>query len=73
MPSLRHYDGIKARWFAGDADLPSLVHPDRGTRTVFDELVTSIRGHDLTFQSFEAVVDRLPVSPSYSRLTAPSS
>jgi hypothetical protein len=73
VPSLRHYDGIKARWFAGDADLPSLVHPDRGTRTVFDELVTSIRGHGLTFQSFEAVVDRLPVRPSSSRLTAPSS
>jgi hypothetical protein len=63
VPSLPHYQGIKERWFAPGADLASLVHPGRGTRVVFEELVTRIGAHGVSFQSFEALVDRLPAGP----------
>jgi hypothetical protein len=70
VPSLPYYEGIKARWFSGEVALEPMVHPGRGARVVFEELMTLIQAHGLGFQSFEALVDRLPAGRS--ALTGPS-
>jgi len=60
VPSLAYYTTIKSRWFSPDADHPKMVHPDRGTRTVLEELTALVRARGFTFTSFETLVDRLP-------------
>jgi hypothetical protein len=73
VPSLPHYERMKARWFAAGSDLPSLVHAGRGTRDVFEELVALIQARGFGFQSFETLVDRLPVDGRRAPVTESSS
>lgn len=59
IPSLPHYDAIKSRWFAADADHAAMVHDGRGTRTVLEDLTALITARGYGFESFERVVDRV--------------
>jgi len=70
VPSLPYCEGIKARWFSGEVALEPMVHPGRGARVVFEELMTLIQAHGLGFQSFGTLVDRLPAGRT--SLTGPS-
>jgi len=60
VPSLAYYDEIRNRWFSPGADHRTLVYHGRGTRNVLEELTTLVKSRGLAFESFEAVVDRLP-------------
>ena len=53
-----HYRRIRGEIF-GKPEPPALAGPERGTRTVFEELVTSILKAGCRFESFESVVDRV--------------
>jgi hypothetical protein len=61
VPSSSYYAAIKERWFSPGADHAQMVHAGRGTRTVLEELTTSVRARGFGFTSFESLVERLPV------------
>jgi hypothetical protein len=60
VPSPAYYAEIKARWFSTPGDHPKLVHRGRGTREVLEELAVLVTSRGFAFESFEALVDRLP-------------
>ncbi len=60
VPSPAYYAEIKTRWFSPAGDHRKLVHPGRGTRAVLEELAALVTSKGFAFESFEALVDRLP-------------
>ena len=60
VPSPDYYATIKARWFSSAGGDQQLVHAGRGTRAVLEELAALVTAQGFTFESFEALVDRLP-------------
>jgi polysaccharide deactylase WbmS-like protein len=64
VPSLAYYDRIKSRWFSSGTDHRTLIHPNRGTRNVLEELTALVQSRGFRFDSFEHLVDRLPACRS---------
>lgn len=60
VPSPAYYGEIKSRWFSAGADHEGMVHPNRGTRAVLEELAALVTSRGFVFESFETLVDRLP-------------
>jgi hypothetical protein len=60
VPSPDYYAAIKARWFSTTGADEQLVHAGRGTRAVLEELAALVTAKGFAFESFEALVDRLP-------------